>query len=500
MNKIYLLSPWCEKKYRVTPNSLNYIRFYLLDHGYDSELIDCAHYDRGLNDVISILKEDKAPIIGITSYTRERFHAYSLIKRIKNEFIDSLVVVGGRHFGSLADETLHELPEVDIVVRGEGEITFKEICDSVKNNKGFEEVLGISYKNGNDIVHNTNRPLEKNLDKFRNFDINHLPDPKTHTLTLPTKTDNRKHFFVYATRGCAFKCIFCSLTAERVRLRSINNIIREIENKIKITGVRNVKFGDSSLTIKKEFVVDLCEEIIRKKLNIMFSCYSRVDVDPEILNHMKKAGLVSVEVALESGSPRVLKSIKKNIRLDQFEKYIKETYKLRIKVFVFCMISFPDETVEDAEMTISLIKKLSEYIYLASLQVTRILPDAALFKIAKERGVVAKDFSWFEPFAETRDGSMFKLSIYSTIPLYIEGLTEQDIVKKLDEFDGMRKKDFVYMSYIVRSIKDNLRRGSLKNMSIRLFTRKTKVALLNLFSALRNSRKEKYYHSTHKRM
>jgi len=493
MNKIYLISPWCEAKYRLTPNSLNYIRFYLLDHGYDSEVIDCAHYDRDLNDVISILKEDKAPIVGITSYTRERFHAYSLIKRIKNEFIDSLVVVGGRHFGSLADETLVELPQVNIVVRGEGEITFKEICDSVKNNKGFEEVLGISYKNGNDIVHNPDRPLENNLDKFRNFDINHLPDPKTHTLTLPTKTDNRKHFFVYATRGCAFKCIFCSLTAERVRLRSINNIIREIEDKIKITGVRNVKFGDSSLTLKREFVVDLCEEIIRKKLNVRFSCYSRVDVDPEILNLMKKAGLVSVEVALESGSPRVLKSIKKNIRLGQFEKYIKEAYKLRIKVYVFCMISFPDETVEDAEMTVSMIKKLSKYIYFASLQVTRILPDAALFNIAKERGVIAKDFSWFGSFAETRDCSIFKDPNYSTIPLYIELLTENDIMNKLEMFNALSKRDFTYKLYFKRALINNIGMNNLRKLSLRQLKRKVSSAFVLLLSAIRNREKDSYY-------
>ena len=154
-----------------------------MDHGYDAEVIDCSHYDPGLEGVIEKLKEDEKSIIGITAYTRERFAAYDLIRKIRNDIPDSLIVVGGRHFTYLADEALKNLPEIDIVVRGEGEITFKEICDFVYYSKSLNDIKGISFREECKVVHNPERPLERNLDMFRSFDRNHLPDPEKHSLT-----------------------------------------------------------------------------------------------------------------------------------------------------------------------------------------------------------------------------------------------------------------------------------------------------------------------------
>ena len=281
MHKIYLVSPYIEFKYTTPHLSLEYIKFYLMDFGYEVEIVDCTYY-KSLDDVISKLSEGENPIIGLTAYTRERFHAYKFIRKVKENIPDSLIVVGGRHFSSLSEETLKELPMVDIVVRGEGEITFKEICDYVYRNTNIKEILGISYRSGAEIIHNPDRPLESNIDKFRYFDKNYLPDPKRYLLAGSFQrmaNSEMKFFEVMATRGCPNSCVFCSLKADKARYRSIDNIIKEIEEKIEITGVRNVKFIDSSLTINKKFVVELCDRIITKKLNIKWVCYSRVASD-----------------------------------------------------------------------------------------------------------------------------------------------------------------------------------------------------------------------------
>ena len=120
-----------------------------------------------------------------------------------------------------------------------------------------------------------------------------------------------------------------------MRFRSIDNVLDEIEEKIEVTGVRSVSFSDSSLTIVKSYVRELCGKIIKRKMNIKWICYSRVDLDIELLKLMKKAGLVGIEIALESGSPRVLKSIKKRIDIDQFGRVCKDAYELGIKVSYF---------------------------------------------------------------------------------------------------------------------------------------------------------------------
>jgi len=500
MHKIYLVSPYTEVKYKSPHYSLEYIKFYLIDNGYDAEIVDCSYYDPGLEEVIAKFKEDEKPIIGITTYTRERFHAYDLIRNIHLEIPDSLIVVGGRHFSCLAEETLINLAGVDIVVRGEGEITFKEICDSVYNNKRLSDINGISFREEHRIVHNPERPLERNLDLFRSFDRNHLPDPEKHPLTgksykvgkVGGKNKKMEVFTIMASRGCPNSCVFCSLTAKKVRLRSIDNVLDEIEEKIEVTGIRYVSFIDSSLTINKSYVRELCDKIIKRKMDIKWICYSRVDIDLEILKLMRKAGLVGIEIALESGSPRVLKSIKKRIDIDLFERICKEAYELGIKVWVFCLISLPDEKIEDVDMTLSLIRRLSKYIYLAGMQSVRILPDAALYNIAKERNLLPSDFDWFKPYTNEVDSQASNPN-YDAVPLYLEHLSQSDIVEKLNEFDMIVKTGFSNFYNIKRALKTNLKIDVLKNITIKDLRHKAGKAYVMLKSAHRNRGKLKRY-------
>jgi len=500
MHRIYLVSPYTHVK-SVSPHySLEYIKFYLMDHGYDAEIIDCSHYGPGLEGVIAKLMEDEKPVIGITAYTRERFAAYDLIRRIRNDIPDSLIVVGGRHFTYLADEALKNLPEIDIVVRGEGEITFKEICDSVYNKISINKISGISFRKEGAIIHNPERPLEHNLDLFRCFDKDHLPDPRKYSITAKlSKIGGGKRqgvmrgFIVFTSRGCPSRCAFCSLTVAKVRFRSIDNVLNEIEEKIKITGVRGVIFKDPSLTAVKKHVKELCEKIIERDLNIRWVCYSRVDIDLELLTLMKKAGLAGVETALESGSPRVLKAVKKRIDIDQFQRFCIEAYNMGIQVYVFCMVSLPDEKLEDVDMTISLIKKLSKYIYSApALQATRILPDAALYNIAKERKVLPDDFDWFKPYTSGTDPKIANPD-YSTIPLYLEHLSQADIIEKVHEFDMIAKSNFTQFYSIKRALVSNLRLQNMKYLTLRDFKRKAGKAFIMLISVYRNRVKFKNY-------
>jgi len=494
MHKIYLVSPYIEQKYTVPHLSLEYIKYYLMDNGYQSEIIDCVYF-KDLDDVISKINEGENPIIGVTAYTRERFHAYKFIRKVKEEIPDSLMVVGGRHFSALAEETLKELPMVDIVVRGEGEITFKEICDSVYRNTNYNKILGISSRSGTEIVHNPDRPLESNIDKFRCFDKNHLPDPNRYPLVgLYQRMANfkMKFFEVMATRGCPSSCVFCSLKSSKARYRSIDNVIKEIEEKIEITGVRNVKFIDPSLTISKKYVVELCDRIIEKKLNIKWNCYSRVDVDIELLKVMKKAGLIGVEVALESGSPRVLKAIKKKISLSHVERFCEAAYSLGIRVFVFCMISLPDEKIEDVDMTISFIRKLSKYIYeLSGLQATRIMPDALICNIAKEKNILPSDFSWFEPY-EIQIDPRISTGYYKNVPLYLEHLTTEDLIRKIIEFNNIARIEIASFYIFKRALKRNLNIATIKKMSLRDIRDKTYKAFIMLGTAYRNKQKEQF--------
>ncbi|MBI5740386.1 MAG: radical SAM protein [Nitrospirae bacterium] len=491
MNKIYLLSPWVEERYIDPETSLGYIKYYLVDNGYQAEIINCAQYDRDLNEVIAKLKEDERPVIGVTGYTRERFHAYDLIRRVRKDIPGSLIVVGGRHFGFLPEETLRELPEVDIVVRGEGEITFKEICDSVRDNAGYAGIPGLSYRDGKEVIHNPDRPVERDINRFRSYDKNEL-DKKIYLAN--SKLDKKNLYFsIYTTRGCPYNCVYCSLGRRQVRFRSIDSIIEEIGAKIDTTGIRNIRFDDSSLTYNKKFITALCEKIIERKLNIRWHCYSRVNVDISLLKLMKKAGMVSAAVGLESGSPRVLEAISKRINLDQVENFCKEAHSLGIKLYLFCMISLPGETREDVDVTINFVKRMSKYVYSAGMQTTRILPDTALYKIALEKNILPGDFNWFRPY-KNDDRLHIASPLYRTLPFYTEHLTPEDIREKMDDFGAQCTTKFIYFNTTLRRVlRENFRVEAWKNMTPRIFARKTMNALKLVVTAYNNKHKEAYF-------
>ncbi len=466
---------------------------YLIDHGYTADFIDCTQYNEDLNDVISLIKKDQNPIIGITSSTRDRFYAYNLITKIRTEVPSSTIIVGGRHFGYLPEETLRELPDVDIVVRGEGEITLKEICDSIYKKATYHNILGISYRHGDKIVHNLDRPIERNLDKFRSYDINLLKTLKDNQLLFPGKCDQGNLYFtVMASRGCPGSCVFCAQGAMAVRFRSVDSLLSEIEEKIKFTGLRNVAFADSSFTASKKFIQEFCRKVVEKNMNIRWRCYSRANIEFNLLETMKKAGLDSIEVGLESASPLVLKCIKKNINLDHLENLCKNAYKLKIKVFLFCMISLPDEKIEDVDMTISFIKKVSKYVHSIGTQVTRITPDAAIFEIAKKKNIIPQDFNWFKPYTIPDElHEIAKNPLHYTVPVYLEHLTVRDVANKLKEFKKVSESDFVYLDTIIRLIRNQLSIEKLRELTLKSFIRKSFKGSKKLISACRNYSKHK---------
>jgi hypothetical protein len=206
---------------------------------------------------------------------------------------------------------------------------------------------------------------------------------------------------------------------------------------------------------------------------------------------MKNAGLIGVEVALESGSPRVLKAIKKKISLKHFERFCEAAYSLRIRVFAFCMISLPDERIEDVDMTISFMRKLSKYIYLLSgLQTTRILPDASIYNIAKERNILPADFSWFKPYERQIDPRISS-EHYKNVPLYLEHLTTEDILRKIDEFASFIRTEIADFYSFKRALKMNLKIAIIKKMSLRDVIDKACKAFVMLGAAYRNKHKGK---------
>ena len=498
---IILLSPYCEVRYRISNLTLDLIRFYLEDNGYSVKQYDLSGSDPEYNKLADLLGELQQPIIGITGYTRERFHAYRLIRKVKQEYPTATVVVGGHHFGYLPEQTLEKLPDVDIVVRGEGEITFKEICDAITNDKDLSEIDGITFRGQEkdiatgkkQIISTKDAAIEREIDKFRTWDASDFENDHKWELTSPKMDPGNKYISIMATRGCPSACNFCSLSTDIVRFRSIENVVDEIEGKVNISGIKKVSFKDSSLTVNKNYVRELCDEILARKLDIQWQCYSRVDMSSDLLDYMRKAGCTAVEVALESGSPKVLKSIGKGISIDKYKNFCQHAYELGIKVWTFIIVSSTDETYEDALMTYDVLYETADYTYDFGVQVTRITPDTKLDSIAREKKVIPVDFDWFDESYRNKDETLFKTDMYGTLPLYIEKMSIHEIQAILEKYETLRNQSFVYSDALWNVITNNLSPNMLKKLTLKGLYRKINRLIVMLFNVRKTKGKVAYY-------
>ena len=183
--------------------------------------------------MISDLKPD---VVGVTSFTCNHPNAMKIAKAVKSCKKDVIVVLGGVHATFMHKEILEAVPEVDIVVRYEGEYTMCDIIDALEKGKKLDSVDGITYRDGGKVI---STPLRQRIE-----DLDALPFPALHLLEPPIESyiskGEKKGLSMLTTRGCPFNCIFCSTTAlhgRKYRTRSVGNVVKEVEylhNKYKV--------------------------------------------------------------------------------------------------------------------------------------------------------------------------------------------------------------------------------------------------------------------------
>jgi radical SAM superfamily enzyme YgiQ (UPF0313 family) len=339
---------------------LAYLAAYLKKHNYAVDVLDANALMLSREQTVERVIKSDAEIIGITCLTLLMPIVLDMCKKIKEKSnIPKTIIVGGPHVTFMDKETLSDCEEIDVVVRGEGEGTLKELM----GDKPLREIPGISYRDSSGaIVSNEDRELIKTLDD--------LPFPAREMFPLEKYNvgpifnrgvRGKKLATMITSRGCVAKCIFCSSTAfwKRYRMRSVSNIIDEIEYLISEYGVEQIHFVDDSLTASKKRITEFCELLKEKRIRITWVCYSRADtLTDEIIIKMKEAGCYGVQLGIESGSQRILDTINKRLKLDVIENAMKALRKANIKILCFFMIGLPGDDVQSTNETIEFSKKI----------------------------------------------------------------------------------------------------------------------------------------------
>ncbi len=308
------------------------------------------------NRCSEIIIEKEPDIVGFSTQCTTYPPAIQISENIKRKLPGVKVVFGGHNSSFLDIETLKRFPFIDSVVRGEGEITFKELVESYGKGGNGEGVLGVTYRKEDRVIRNPDRPPIDNLDILPIPDYSLVPPLSTYRNACGL---NRNIVIIEAGRGCPHNCIYCSQSIfwkRKQRRYSPSRIVSEIKTLHEIHSAECFILAYDQFTSAREFVKDFCHKMIQHGLNhLSWYCISRLDtVDKELLKLMRSAGCESMCYGIDSGSPKTLSFIRKRINHSILFERLRDTTDNGIVPTLSFIIGFPEEEKEDIETTLEL--------------------------------------------------------------------------------------------------------------------------------------------------
>ena len=343
------------------PLGLAWLATHLEAAGVDIAILDRQVDQREFEEVFEV---EQPGVLGISSTTATRFEAFRYAAEAKLRSPGTVVVLGGSHATCTAQDTLEHLPQIDIVVRGEGEKTLLAVAERVLSGKrDFRGIAGISHRHHGEIMHGP--PVE------RVRDLDSLGFPARHLLPndlyqLENEFLGGRAFHVMSSRGCPHQCTFCSAAAiwgKRITYRSPAHVVDEIEFLRDHFGAQGLRFMDALVTMRQEFIFGLCDEIERRGIKMPWECEVRVDtINDEVLRRMRRAGCYYLDFGAESISRSVLERMRKRITPEQISTALVLSHKYGFRTKVFFTFGHIEETLADAIETIRFIRKNSRYI------------------------------------------------------------------------------------------------------------------------------------------
>jgi len=346
-------------------------------------------------------------VVGITVRTPAVESSLFLCETVKRIDRGIFTVVGGPHPTALPDEML-ESPYVDFVVRREGEATIVELVNALSSGSDRSSVAGLSYKRGQAIHHNPDRPF---------LDIDTIPHPAKH-LMLDIEAHDQDDFNpILASRGCPYQCIFCAsanVWSRKVRFRDPADVVQEMRETCERFDTHFFSFEDDTFTIRRDICFRLFELIVdsglQKVPGFRWVCNTRPELlDPELLRAMRRSGCAAVAIGIESGNDRILKRLKKNYTVAHVKEAARMIKEAGLVLSTQFMIGLPFETEDDMWDTVRLAEALSPESVM--LSVATPLPKTELYTLASEKGYFKNGIRWAEVTTKN-DGILFN-TVYS---------------------------------------------------------------------------------------
>lgn len=368
--------------------------------GWEVNVIDSEAWGYNYEDIRKMIGLFMPDLIGMQTYCTNISQCQKVANIAKSINQNIRVILGGAQVTLFPDKYIQE--NIDFVCVGEGELVVEKLLTKLEQNSNnpdtipdYNDIPGLVWNNSKEIVINKKQELITNLDL--------IPLPARHLFPMhlyqsSAQLRGKKTLNIMTSRGCPYRCAYCSghiNFGRSFRYFSTERVIEELKIMIRDFKIDGIQFYDETFTVNKKRVFELCDALIKNNVNLPWTCFTRVNlVDEELLTAMKKAGCYQIFFGIESGNQRLLDLIKKDITLDQARNAVKLCKNIGIESFCSFMINLPSETKEESINTIKFAIELDpDY---AQFPITTPFPGTELYNIAKKEGnFVTEDWSKF---------------------------------------------------------------------------------------------------------
>lgn len=364
------------------PLGLAYIAGALKKAGIDVQVIDATAegvnniekfregiFVFGLNkyEIVSRIDKDVDVICFSFMFTNNWMYGRELIAEVRKSFPDQTLIAGGEHVNAAPEYCMKQAKGLDYIVFGEGEETILELLEVDRKKRNITKVDGIAYRNEEEIICNIKRK--------RKNDIAEIVWPAWELFPVKKYFENRMSHGVFrgdtlpvmASRGCPYACTFCSspqMWGRKYQVRPPADFVDELEYLYNTYGAVNFDLFDLTAIIYKDWIIEMCQEIMKRGLNITYQLPSGTRseaIDYEVATHLYKSGCKNITYAPESGSETVLKAVKKKVKIQNMLDSIRYSCKAGMNIHLNMIIGFPDDQHKNIFETLWFLLKCSWY-------------------------------------------------------------------------------------------------------------------------------------------
>lgn len=433
------------------PLGLLYIATFLCKHSSNEVKVIDAQVDRLSYHQLEIeVSQWKPDIVGITAMTSTMVDVMltaHLIKRVNHEIV---ICLGGPHVDIYPNETIR-LNGVDFAIKGAGEEPFFILVKELSSERQFDRVPALVYQDKNHEIHiNPSSSASPDLEDLPFPDRNMVPFQKYYSIM----TTNRPVGTMITAKGCPYSCIFCSEGGRQPLWRTGESVAAEMEY-CKNIGIREMFFVDDTFYVKKQPAMAIAQALIDRQVGMPWGARARVNnLDREILEKFKESGCRRLHIGVEAGTDRVLRSLRKNITVNQARQSFKFCHEVKIDTMAYFIIGSPGETLKDVQATLKLARELEP----TMAQFSRMTPMPAtdLYDMGLRTGILPYDY-WKEfaqdPLASVAKG--FRPMVWT------ENFSEDELLSLVDHHTRgfyFRPKYIFRTAVQIRSIHDVMRK------------------------------------------